>query len=53
MVQVAVITDEVHTVEASSDDGRLLVEPPHLAEAVGWTLKPEGLCRDDRCVPVR
>jgi hypothetical protein len=52
MTQVTVITDEAHSVEAVADDGRLLVEPPDLGEAVGWTLKPEGLCRDDRCVPV-
>jgi hypothetical protein len=52
MVQVTVITDEVHSVEADADDGRLLIEPADLATAMGWTLKPEGLCRDDRCVPV-
>jgi hypothetical protein len=52
MAQVTVITDEVHSVEADADDGRLLIEPADLANAVGWTLKPEGLCRDDTCVPV-
>ncbi len=52
-MQVAVITDEVRTMEASIRDGRVLVEPAALQVGLGWTLKPEGLCRGDVCVPVR
>ncbi|WP_420452591.1 hypothetical protein [Ilumatobacter sp.] len=29
-----------------------LVDSGALADLLGWTLKPEGLCRDDRCVMV-
>lgn len=29
-----------------------LVDAAALAELIGWTLKPEGLCRDERCVIV-
>jgi hypothetical protein len=48
-----IITEETHTVDASVDDGRLLIDPSDLPDALGWELKPEGLCRDDICVPVR
>ncbi len=34
------------------DHQRVLLEPDALAEHTGWELKPEGLCRDDVCVPV-
>ena len=30
---------------------RLELTPGELADRTGWELKPEGLCRDDRCVP--
>jgi hypothetical protein len=53
MPQVTVISDQVRTVEALSGEGRILVAPDHLQDAVGWELKPEGLCQGDVCVPVR
>ena len=40
------------TVSADAVDGCLLVEPADLPGAVGWTLKPEGLCRAEACVPL-
>ena len=31
---------------------RLDVTPVELEGQTGWELKPEGLCKDDRCVPL-
>jgi hypothetical protein len=53
MATVTVASDEVRSVDAVTEDGHVLVEPGRLDAALGWTLKPEGLCRDDVCVPVR
>jgi len=50
---VTVITDEARRTPAEVVDGSVLVEPTDLPDAIGWTLKPEGLCQDDVCVPVR
>jgi hypothetical protein len=49
-----IVDDERATVvHATRDDDTLLIEADDLARATGWTLKPEGLCRDNICVPVR
>ena len=53
MVRVTVVSDEVRVVEAVVADGRILVDRDALDAALGWQLKPEGLCRDDVCIPVR
>ena len=50
---ITVITDAVATVDGDVDGTRVLVAPSSLPAAIGWELKPEGLCRDDVCVPVR
>jgi hypothetical protein len=52
-VLVTVITDEAHSIEANVNDGRVLLGPDDLGQALGWELKPEGLCQGDICVPVR
>jgi peroxiredoxin len=51
--QITIITDRVAHVDADSRRGTFLVEPADLHRALGWELKPAGLCRDDTCVPVR
>jgi hypothetical protein len=53
MPAVTIISDDVRTVEATVADGRVLLDPAELPTALGWELKPEGLCRDDVCVPLR
>src|SRR5205807_2698507 len=50
---ITIIADETRTVDAVADGDRVLIERDRLPDALGWELKPEGLCRDDICVPVR
>lgn len=47
-----VINDTEHVqVEAALGD-RWLMEPSAFSELTGWTLKPEGLCREEVCAPI-
>jgi hypothetical protein len=53
MPPVTVIADDITEVDADVAGDRVLVSPDALHAALGWTLKPEGLCRAEVCVPVR
>jgi hypothetical protein len=54
MTDFTIVTDDGETtVAATRANGVVRLEPAALAYATGWELKPEGLCRDDVCIPVR
>jgi hypothetical protein len=40
-------------VDALLRDDRVLVADADVARATGWTRKPEGMCREEICVPLR
>src|SRR6266700_3860040 len=45
-----VLTDWGEFAVAARDGSR--IAPEEAARVTGWTLKPEGMCRDDLCVPL-
>lgn len=49
---ITVIADQARDIAGTIDEGRAVVDASGLADAIGWELKPEGLCRADQCVPV-
>lgn len=53
MASVTMVGEATTTIDADVSDGRVLVALDVLPGVLGWTLKPEGLCRGDVCVPVR
>ncbi len=52
MGHVRVLAEEAHEIEGVVRDGRVWVSSATLPDLIGWTLRPEGLCRGDVCVPL-
>ena len=54
MAQITIVAGDARAAEGTiTADERVLVDGGVLEAALGWSLKPEGLCRDNVCVPVR
>ena len=50
---VTLLTDRgMRAVDARVEGERLWLDAAALEDATGWALKPEGLCRDEACVPL-
>ncbi len=49
---MAVVLSDTGEFEVDAADG-LKLAPDDAARVTGWSLKPEGMCRDELCVPWR
>ena len=46
-----VLTHNTYDMDAIWDDQRPFVKETDIGERLGWERKPEGLCKDDSCIP--
>lgn len=50
---MATVINEAEHIEVEAELGnRWLMQPEAFTALTGWTLKPEGLCRDELCAPI-
>jgi hypothetical protein len=51
---ITVLNEQSETIyaQARADGEDLWISAPEFEAATGWSMKPEGLCRGDICLPV-
>jgi peroxiredoxin len=52
MGRLRVLAERAHEVEGSVRDGQAWVPAAALSDLIGWSLRAEGLCRGNVCVPL-
>jgi hypothetical protein len=54
-MSITILSEQRETAvpSAQADGESLWLGADDIERALGWTWKPEGLCRDDTCVPLR
>jgi peroxiredoxin len=52
MGQLRVLAESAHEVDGAVRDGRAWVPVDALPALIGWSVRPQGLCRGDVCVPL-
>ncbi len=50
--EIIVLSKETTTVLGSWIDNEPYVTPKDLEAILGWQVKPEGLCKNDACIPI-
>ena len=52
MIRVFCESRDMRLPNATADGDALWLDCPDVERATGWAWKPEGLCRDDACMPL-
>jgi len=52
MTTILTETSSLQTTAANTSAHDLWLDAEQLESASGWTLKPEGMCKDETCVPI-
>ena len=50
--EVIVLSEKVTALEGSWIDDEPYIAPTDIEVALGWQVKPEGLCKGDVCIPI-
>ena len=50
--EITILTNSVTSIVGHWDEGDPFVDPAEIKAVFGWEIKPEGLCKDEACIPI-